>query len=1557
MTTRTFFIKKTFCKLIILLCLIFAVYSQKAHATSLIKVNLRVNGSLINATDLFSTVIQANNCNGGGAGVLENCPGILGRVIGSAISVNPITSYVAAAPASYTVGVQLAAGLTNLSNYNPSLTCTSFNGLSTGLPTNLSATSAQINVANNDTITCTATLTSALPTIKLAKTGYGLISLVTFNMNNTMPTAQTLLTALGLPVLAPSTLTVVDPTKPVTITEASVLGLYLLGNIAPGVSTQCVDLTNGNQIVAGVTVTYNGGFLLPILGASATVTLPANSLMYNHNYQCNLINTNSKSTISGTVFEDVTGDGLASGTITTGDQRPISGVTVRLWADTAHDGVLGKGDSFVASTTTNAAGVYSFTDQLANSYFVTVDAPTKNGGISTGILGEQTYASSNNLGIGNAGAISAFCDLNKNNAPVVRTTNGACYGGRQGAVADVPNSVNAEHVTYVGLSFSNISGVDFGFSFNVVSNVNDSGQGSLRQFITNANTINSINSSRFVPAVAMNQSNWWRITTASALPVITGSNVTIDGTAFSNTNGVTVLNTNSGSIAGATVGTQRYAIANFALPELEIVSSTMANTPIIQSTSPSLTISNVGINTSNNSSSYYIQYSSGSALGMSNVVAGYSMTGAPYGTYPAAAFNVSSVGGTGVISHSLFMGGGNNSVFSNTVSAVPGNWSVLGSMFDGINVMGTSSGIVFKDNYIRTGLSLNGSVGNHQVTNNSLDSTGVSGQRIAIGSSSNNTIRNNIITNSAGSAGLGISTGRANLISHNQFGGNNGNGIDLGNNGVSINTNGCVASGTGGANDNLARPVIENVVLTDDGLYLQGTVCAANTFNIEFYQASASNGDTGSDNKSAGEGTRYLGTLTSQVGGIFVGILDVTGISVDASSITAIAIGTSGATLNDTSEFSANVYVNGMNFGSVPDTYKTLLASGGAQHYITNGLSIGDYSPDSTDGSPVVPPANALGGDGIALPFPPLNAGTNSYSVVVKAYNLTDKPATLVGWIDFNRNGIFDVTEGVSITVPTGSNNTAFTLTWNNVLSLLNPNIALRNGPTYARFRLSNLVGLTTATPAGLIMSGEVEDYGGSGVIVIGSSGISGTVFSDINLNGILDSGEVGTGLTLYAKLINASNGVCAGNALQAIAITATTGAYILSGVSSGSYCVIISNDNVLTNVTPYTPPGWAYTLNSPGQLLITVTTGVNQPNQNFGLSNARVLSGIVFDDTGAGGGTAYNGVQDGTEAGLANTSVQLSYGSPVNTVTVQTNGRGQFHIAVPVSSGLVNVSLSALSGYVNVSKGVNGFTDIAAANLYNQITLDAATVTTAGSIRLGLAGVVRFLPDTAQSSGPGSIVFHAHTLTANSPGTVSFSYQNQVASGNNPNWHSVLFSDANCNGVIDSTDVAITVSIPLVKGSRQCVISKIAIPSTALPGDDYTQSLVANFNYGTTGVSSILTVHETTTLGDARSLQLLKTVNKTTAFPGDTLTYTIYYKSLEVKPITQLVIDDSTAAYSTYVANSAQCVAPIPTGVTCVVTAQPTANGTGAIVWTLNGNILSGVQGAVTYQIKVSGN
>ncbi len=261
--------------------------------------------------------------------------------------------------------------------------------------------------------------------------------------------------------------------------------------------------------------------------------------------------------ISGTVWEDISGDGICGDTVvndTTGDNRALSNVYVALYRDDG-SGVPDIGDNFVASATTNSMGYYSFSGLSNGLYWVVVDSKTVtpnylcNGGSCPSYLwAEQTW-----------GGVGTYCsnwDFGfPGPDPYIRSAPGPCYGGKNGDFADAFSTGggvgNAEHIAKVYISSSDVTGVDFGFSFSVVTNTNLQGQGSLRQYVRNADNITERQISKFVPATSNGMvttgggDRYWVITPTSGVSWTVGGKDaafvfsveeipgnTIDGTAY-----------------------------------------------------------------------------------------------------------------------------------------------------------------------------------------------------------------------------------------------------------------------------------------------------------------------------------------------------------------------------------------------------------------------------------------------------------------------------------------------------------------------------------------------------------------------------------------------------------------------------------------------------------------------------------------------------------------------------------------------------------------------------------------------------------------------------------------------------------------------------------------------------------------------------------------------------------------------------------------------------------------------------------------------------------------
>lgn len=119
--------------------------------------------------------------------------------------------------------------------------------------------------------------------------------------------------------------------------------------------------------------------------------------------------------------------------------------------------------------------------------------------------------------------------------------------------------------------------------------------------------------------------------------------------------------------------------------------------------------------------------------------------------------------------------------------------------------------------------------------------------------------------------------------------------------------------------------------------------------------------------------------------------------------------------------------------------------------------------------------ANGDGGDEDGISFVPiLSTIGHGYWVAVQVYNHTGAAATLEAWLDYNNNGVFDASEGLTpISVPSSTSMQTFGLNWIGI----NPTVP-QNTYTFMRVRLVRGTGtMTSANATGYYDNGETEDY------------------------------------------------------------------------------------------------------------------------------------------------------------------------------------------------------------------------------------------------------------------------------------------------------------------------------------------------------------------------------------------------------------------------------------------------------------------------------------------------
>jgi trimeric autotransporter adhesin len=208
-------------------------------------------------------------------------------------------------------------------------------------------------------------------------------------------------------------------------------------------------------------------------------------------------------TVAGRVFEDINygggagrtyseantsaqASGFAQAPALSGDYVGVPGARVELY---------NAANLCVASTTSDVEGKYSFTQNTAQAYTVRVVnstvASNRAGYLST-LLPVQTFRTS---GDADTNAV-ADGDRNRvggvNPALVDSVAAPLCLstGGTSLSTLTVLGQT-AQSIANVTVTGQGMTGIDFGYNFDTIVNTNDAGQGSLRQFVANANLLSN----------------------------------------------------------------------------------------------------------------------------------------------------------------------------------------------------------------------------------------------------------------------------------------------------------------------------------------------------------------------------------------------------------------------------------------------------------------------------------------------------------------------------------------------------------------------------------------------------------------------------------------------------------------------------------------------------------------------------------------------------------------------------------------------------------------------------------------------------------------------------------------------------------------------------------------------------------------------------------------------------------------------------------------------------------------------------------------------------------
>ncbi|MFD2786249.1 NosD domain-containing protein [Hymenobacter rubripertinctus] len=622
---------------------------------------------------------------------------------------------------------------------------------------------------------------------------------------------------------------------------------YLITSI-PDAATQGVLTLNNVAVTAGQEITAAQGAQLqfnPVVGSSGNTTFTYqaydNSGAISFNSATFTIPVVVTTDIAGVVFDDVNYGGGAG--------RPFAAANSAATASGFASNAIGRSGvrvelydgngAFVATTTTTTGGAYNFAQQFPGAYTVrvvnsTVTSVRALNGAATGLIPVQTYITE---------------DVNRVGGENPRLVDAAANTGTQALSALTTGTATPQSITALQVLNRPVgtSAYEFGFNFDAVTNTNPTGQGSLRQFIINANGLANTNLQQ-EGLTAGRETSIFMIADGRTSNVPAGMRSGVSGGA-SNGQATITLTAASGALptvtdAGTTIDgnqqTLRTGDTNPAVAE--------------STTGPEVTVNFNG------------QGANGGGLfvtGGNFTLNGMGLTGATAGTDQG--LRLSGAGATGaVIQNSTIYSNGANIGLNNLSGVTISNNVIRNSTratADGIEFTGASSVTVSNNQIVNNAAMgidfISGANNNNTITSNLIKGNGtlngVEKAGLAIRSvSTGNVISLNTFTNNAGD-GIVATAGSNNTFSQNSFSNNGDLAIDLANggtadgNGVTKNASGKTAAS--GANGLLNFPVVTQSRISGGILRLTGYAPAG--ARVEFYIAAV-------DPTKFGEGQSYL---------------------------------------------------------------------------------------------------------------------------------------------------------------------------------------------------------------------------------------------------------------------------------------------------------------------------------------------------------------------------------------------------------------------------------------------------------------------------------------------------------------------------------------------------------------------------------------------------------------------------------------------------------------------------------------------------------------------------
>lgn len=472
-------------------------------------------------------------------------------------------------------------------------------------------------------------------------------------------------------------------------------------------------------------------------------------------------------------------------------------------------------------------------------------------------------------------------------------------------------------------------------------------------------------------------------------------------------------------------------------------------------------------------------------------------------------------------------------------------------------------------------------------------------------------------------------------------------------------------------------------------------------------------------------------------------------------------------------------------------------------------------------------------------------------------------------------------------------------------VSSLNVNLANPNEPVFtvsqyinpgSSLALKFRAQVDVSTPAGTYFNTYSYNFSGKTLAIppiapvnVGDAAVGDTIFRDWNGDGIQGPEDEGV-LGVTVELLDA------GNNLIATTITGENGDYLFNSLAVGTYTVrlVTGVDTPLEGYVPtYDPDGGAA-----NQAAVSLTSGQQDLNVDFGYLpfGAGIIGDTIWKDDGSGGGAQGDGLQSGTEPGLPGVSVYLFEDTNANGIIDTTDA---LMVATQTDSN-GNYSFSGLPFGINFLVDADETDpDFSAAFLPGE-TIAAST-----------AGLIPVSPLSAEEPTNLEVDFGYYVVPPARIGDQIFidnDADGLYTAGIDDFLAGIevrLFVDVNANGSLDPGEMIIATTSSDINGQYDF---------SGLPSGSYIVDVMETDQDLPDGLSPSRDLFPVMLApGEYRfdidfpfTRQLIKTVDKNDAMPGETLTYSVLPSFPGGALLTNLQVTDPMPAGTTYVPGSA---------------------------------------------------